>query len=199
MDIGYLKQSFSGDQVERLFQNDAHREALLSHYYPDIEHRIKVLMADNDWCETVMISAGLESINNVRTMTRWAFTCLTHLFGHQLVSRYLQEYPREFIGAGVVAATDGGLFVTKKKRGAIAEWIGAFACYFAMHRHEIVRGSDSDVDMMFVLNVARGFLDREIKSVRLRHRAFSYAAEQIFAVVTSDEEDSPPETPHTRH
>ncbi len=199
MDIGYLRQSFSGDQVARLFSDNMQREALLTHYYPDIERRIKTFLDDEDWCETVAAAGDSNCTTVLHNQTRWAFACLTHLFGHQMVNRYLQEYPREFIGAGVIASTDGNLFIAKKSRHAMAEWIGTFTCYYALHRHESIVGYEADPDLALIVNIAQAFLNREIQSVQLRRRAFQFATTHVFATIVNMEAENPPETPHTCH
>lgn len=196
MDVAHLKRSFTLEQVELLSSNVVHSDALLDHYYPDLGQRIDRLMDDDDWCLMVGEGAGIGNKHQLSLAATWAFACLTHLFGHETVSRYLVDFEKPFIGAGVIATREVGLFIPGHRRISLSAWMGTFLAAYAIHRHDMIEDGRESVDVSFLMVVIDAFLNREVADGRIRRRARAHAQKIAWSSAVAAEDgicfDKPP-------
>lgn len=183
LNVAHLESSYSDLALPIQLVDET--DALLSHYYPDLDEMMDKLTADSDWVEETLALAGIVDTETMPDDDRarpllWGLSWGTYLMGADLVKRYLAIEPKAMMQALTIAGVDPEMFAAGSERAPLYRWFGVFVgCYAVaawMDRNDLL---DEESSEMHADIIAEGFLNSEVEDEDLRYQATVAALEHI--------------------
>lgn len=182
LDVVHLKRSYRNPETLTTLPDET--DALLSHYYPDLDAMMDEVLSDASWVRDTLAIADVDvdrlDDESLPYSILWGLAWGTYLLGYNLVRKYLDHRRKPFLRALTIAAVDPGMFQEAPLRKPLHDCLGSLAFFYSISVVEEMEEELQDVlPEMTADAIAIGFLNTEIPDLKLRIRAQRYAVDHI--------------------